>query len=121
MVVKVVVVGQTVKKTPCSRHAAHQRRIVDHMVAMIDAVAAEQIKRIPDMGGRAILAGMRCHAQSCIPGAPINFGIQSGWMANLVVIEPQSDHFLTPVREHEIEKLKTDVRPQLAVQSRDQP
>jgi hypothetical protein len=110
VVVKVVVVGQTVKNTPFPA-CGYKRRIVYHMVAMIDAVATQQVERIPDMGGRAILAGMRSHAQARIPGAAIDFGIQSRWIADLVVIEPQSDHFLAPVREHKVEELQTNVGP----------
>ena len=54
---------------------------------------------------------MRGHAQTCMPGAPVDFGVQSGWVADLVVIEPQPDHFLAPVREHKVEELQTDVGP----------
>jgi hypothetical protein len=81
----------------------YERRIVDHMVAMIDAIAGEHIKGSADMLRRTILTRMGGHAQSPIPGVPVNVRIETGRMADLVVIEADADDFLPSVRQHEIE------------------
>src|ERR1700733_13448362 len=83
----------------------YQGWIVNHMVSVIDAIAGQHIKGSADVLRGAIFTRMGGHAQSPIPGPPINIRIETGRMADLVVIKSDADDFRSPVRQHEIEEL----------------
>ena len=48
------------------RQFAHQRRIVQTRIAVVDALDVQQFERLADIGRRALLAGMRGDAETTL-------------------------------------------------------
>ena len=73
-----------------------QHRILKRTVAVIDPVDAQDVERFVDIGGRALLAGVRAQQQPGFRRCFEHARELRRWMPHLGRIEPDADHLVEP-------------------------